>query len=326
MKILHDQNLAKYTTINIGGLVKTVYLPTNLEEFIFAIDECNASKLAFFVLGGGSNTVFDDQNLEYDQAVICLREFDQIIDQESVEGQLIIKTQPGLPLQKLVDFALFEQGFSDLIGLNRVPGTVAGAVVGNAGAYGTEIKDVVHKVKYINKSQIQTETKPVIFTLQNEECKFEYRNSFFKSNPDFLIVEIEFLLSKTDNIDIAKTKYTEIAQFRDQIYPVGYQSPGSLFKNLIFSKLDPDIATKIPKDWVVYGDKLPVGKLLEELGLKGYEVGGIKMTDRHPNIMWNKENGSFSDCQAVIKHLQTRVKVKFGIDIEPEVRFIKGKF
>jgi UDP-N-acetylmuramate dehydrogenase len=325
MKIDTNKNLSEITTTGIGGLVSLVFWPTNYPELIEAIRFCNDRKMPFFVLAGGSNTIFPDKDLTYGQVVINIKEFAGI-EITTQDDMTIFELDPGVELQKVVDLAI-QNGLGGVIGLNRVPGTIGGAVVGNAGAYGAETKDLVQKIEFIRFSEVKKQPDWVkIYTLQNSECFFGYRDSLFKQDKDILITRIYLELKNSSNPEEDQSKYDEIANKRDSIYPKGLQSPGSLFKNILFSSLSKKVQSNIPPEWVVFGDKLPVGKLLENIGAQGFQVGQMKQRDTHANIMINLGGGTFADANKVVKELQKKVYDKFGIEIEPEVRFIPKNF
>ena len=323
MNILKDQQLCNYNTIRIGGIIKYVFLPISLEQIVESVIFCDNNKVSFVILAGGSNVVFDDDNLGYNQAVINLKDYNSITFDKDKQT---IKCDCGAVLQNIVDLSL-NSGSGTMVGLNRIPGTIGGAIVGNAGAYGTEIKDIVESVNYIRISKIlsgqnnQTK-KPTIHTFNNTDCQFQYRGSVFKKDRDIVVVSTILNIPISADIQSDQARYDTIATKRDSVYPMGFKSPGSLFKNIIWSNLTPEQQDRIPKDWVVYGNKLPVGRLLEELNLKGKTIGGIKMTDNHPNIMLNFNNGNYKDATNLVQFLQSQVKTNFGIDIELEVRFL----
>lgn len=328
MKILYDQELKNYNTIQIGGKIKKLFLPKTLLEIIESIWHCKSNDLAFIVVAGGSNLVFPDQTLHYNQAVICLKDYNQSQQITSDQNTSILKilSNSGTILQTLVDQTLNLKSGA-MVNLNRIPGTIGGAVVGNAGAYGSEIRDLVTKVYYIRVSEIRhKDQKLKIHCCTNSECRFGYRDSIFKHDKDRIVVNVEFELQLSNQIELDRLIYDQIAKKRDAIYPLGYASPGSLFKNLLWHQQPPTVQAMIPKDWIVHGNKLPIGKLLEELNLKGFTVGGVQMTDRHPNIMLNFRQGNYQDALTVLRHLQQKVHDKFGINIEPEVLFVDDKF
>jgi UDP-N-acetylmuramate dehydrogenase len=313
-----DQELREYTTIGIGGKIHKMYFPLSLKELIEAIEECKSNNIQFFVLAGGSNTVFEDNKLIYEQAVINLCNLNTITAQDK-GGYCEIKTEAGAVLQSIVDLAL-SKGLEGITGLNRVPGTIGGAVVGNAGAYGCETKDFVNEVTVLDLSNFE------IKVLDNSDCKFGYRDSIFKHSKNLLVLSTTIHLIKSPNPQEEKLKYDEIATKRDAIYPKGLLSPGSLFKNLLWSELSEESQELVPKDWVVFGNKLPVGKLLESLDCKGFGYGEIQMRPTHANIMINKGKGTYADATSTVQELQNKVKAKYKIDIEPEVRFIPRNF
>jgi UDP-N-acetylmuramate dehydrogenase len=325
MKIDTNKYLSEMTTTGIGGLVSLVFWPTNHPELIEALRFCNDRKMPFFVLAGGSNTIFPDDKLVYSQAVINIKEFNTFEIKEQ-DGKTIFELDPGMELQKMVDLAM-EQGLAGAVGLNRVPGTIGGAVVGNAGAYGTETKDIVQKIEFIRLSEVKKQPDWInIYSLENSECFFGYRDSLFKQDKDILITRIYLEFTKSKDIEADKIKYDEITTKRDEIYPKGFQSPGSLFKNILFSTLPKEVQKNIPADWVVFGDKLPVGKLLENIDAKGFQIGQMKQRETHANIMTNLGGGTFADANKIVTELQKKVYAKFGIEIEPEVRFIPKNF
>jgi UDP-N-acetylenolpyruvoylglucosamine reductase len=313
-----DQNLNKYTTIGIGGKIKTMYFPISVEQIVESIKLCNSTNTPYFVLAGGSNTVFEDDNLVYDQAIINLTKFDHL--SYWFEGsECIINAESGVILQTLVDLAQ-ELKLEGITGLNRVPGTIGGAVVGNAGAYGCETKD------FVNSATVLDLTDYTIKELSNSDCNFTYRDSIFKHNKKYLVLRVTIHLQKSQNPSAEKSKYDEIATKRDAIYPKGLLSPGSLFKNLLWSDLPKESQELVPKDWVVYGNKLPVGKLLESLDCKGFGFGDVQMRPTHANIMINNGKGNFQEAVRTAQELKSKVKSKYKINIEPEVRFIPKDF
>ena len=347
MKVLFNQYLKNYNTIRIGGKVRWMFFPVNASEIIEAIKFAWDNKATFFILAGGSNTVFDDVGMNSRQVVINLSEMDnveinntnqncsktKVCHPELVSGSkklgvelLIIQCDPGVPLQKIVDTAL-KNNAGGIVGINRVPGTIGGAVVGNAGAYGCETMSFVEKVEYVDLDEIIKQPNWVnIHTLRNKDCHFGYRDSIFKHNKNWLITNIHLKISIDQDISKAISKYNEIAIKRDKIYPKGFASPGSLFKNILFNTLALEVQKNIDPSWVMYGNKLPVGKLLESLGLQGFTHRKIQMRPTHANIMTNLGGATYKDAKKTVEILQAKVKERFGIDIEPEVRFIDGDF
>jgi UDP-N-acetylmuramate dehydrogenase len=332
MEILENQFLADYTTIKIGGRVRWMFFPENKEEVVESVAFAVKNRLPFFILAGGSNTIFPDEKLLYRQLVINLTKMQDFQVYDDLNHS-ILELSPGLKLQKVVDLAqkLKLKGISSL---NRIPGTVGGAVLGNAGAYGTEIGSAVLKVEYIDLVKLvahflysgSQDTQDSLKIIDRKNCDFAYRQSFFKNQSNLLITRIWLKLEKEEDFLAEIENYNQIALKRDSVYPVGFVSPGSVFKNIMVADLKPEVLAKIPSEWIVYGGKIPVAKLLESVGSKELRIGGISMRPSHANIMINHGGGVFADVKNLIKTLQTRVLEKFDIEIEPEIRLIEADF
>lgn len=332
MQILENQLLSNFTTSKIGGRVRWMFFPENTAQIIETITFAVRNRLPFFILAGGSNTIFEDKKLHFRQLVINLTNFTSFQVCDHINHS-ILELSPGLQLQKVVDLAQKLQ----LIGissLNRIPGTVGGAVLGNAGAYGTEIGSVVLKVEYLNLSDLAhsiarhgtLNLENIVQVLDQEKCDFRYRQTFFKDKSNLLITRIWLKLTKTQDFSLEIANYNQIALKRDQVYPIGFMSPGSVFKNIMVSTLKPEILANIPDEWIVYGGKIPVAKLLESVGSKNLQFGDISMRESHANIMINHGGGMFKDVQELIFTLQNLVRSKYGIEIEPEIRLVQGDF
>lgn len=332
MEILQNQLLANYTTSKIGGRVRWMFFPTNTIEIIEAIKFSVRSRLPFFILAGGSNTIFEDKNLVFRQLVINLSKLDhfQVLDGL---GFSILEFEPGVRLQKLVDLAQ-QLNLKGVSSLNRIPGTIGGATIGNAGAYGTEIGSAIEAVEYINIEELvrrvmferEYSLSDLINKINRVECQFRYRQSYFKDRSNLLVTRIWVKLTKSLDFNEEIVNYTKIAKQRDAVYPVGFVSPGSVFKNVLIKDLTPDILAKIKPEWIVYNEKIPVAKLLESVESKTLRIGGISMRSTHANIMINHGGAQFSDVIGLIRELQKRVKEKFEIEIEPEIRLVSADF
>ena len=266
------------------------------------------------------------------QVVINLSKLDhfQVLDGL---GFSVLEFEPGVRLQKLVDLAQ-QLNLKGVSSLNRIPGTIGGATIGNAGAYGTEIGSVIDAVEYLDIEEL---VKNIMFKgglsegdliqrLDKNQCQFRYRQSYFKDKSNLLVTRIWVKLDKSVDFGGEKLNYAKIAKQRDAVYPVGFVSPGSVFKNVLIKDLAPEILAKIKPEWVVYNEKIPVAKLLESVGSKTLRIGGISMRETHANIMINHGGAQFSDVIGLIKELQNRVKDKFEIEIEPEIRLVSADF
>ena len=200
-----------------------------------------------------------------------------------------------------------------------IPGTIGGAIYGCAGAYGQEIKDRLVRARVWNGTKF--------LWLTNERCRFRYRDSIFKRHDDWIITEVVFSLQKTDPKLLQKTS-AEIIKTREQKYPPGLRCPGSFFKNIVVKSIKPVVVRKkllaqIERDKIKYG-KIPAAYLLERIGAKGMRLGGVAIADYHANLIYNRSGGTAKDIRGLASDLKRKVRQKFGIILEEEVRYIMG--
>lgn len=296
--------LASLTTLDIGGPAKyfiDVKDKKNLKE---ALKWAKDKGVDHLIIGGGSNLLIADQGI------------DKLVIKNSLAGISIygdtIVVKSGTPLQKLVDFSI-NNSLAGLYGLTGIPGTVGGAIYGNAGAYGQTISDCLASVIAFD----QEGEKEV--TLDKKQCQFGYRNSGFKKN-SLIILEATFKLKQGDKDDL-KEKSEEIREKRLFRYPPGLKCPGSFFKNILAETLPKDILKNIPEDKMPYG-KVNAGYLLESVGAKGEKEGDIEVSEVHGNLFVNKGEGKAEDFYKLAKRLALRVKDKFNLSLEPEVQLI----
>ena len=294
LKFQDNYLLKNLTTLQIGGPAKKFVAVTSPPELLEAIQYAKQNHLNYLVVGGGSNLLIADEG------------FDGLIIKNEISGLhpkgVIVSVKSGTILQNLVDYTI-QKGLSGLQKLAGIPGTVGGAVYGNAGAYGQTISDHIISVDQ----------------LDNSDCSFGYRNSIFKKTKQ-PIVEVTFQLKTTDP-EILKKEAEEVLSKRLVKYPPGIKCPGSFFKNLIAAEIPEEILKNIPPEKIVYG-KLPAGTLLEEVGAKGQSLDGIEISQNHANLFINSGNGSAKDFYNLAKTYVQKVKEKFGITLVPEVQLI----
>lgn len=302
LKITENFPLSQITTLQIGGPARQFVTVTTQEELIEAINLANQNNLPYIVIGGGSNLLVADEGIN---KLVIKNEIEGIT---KVVRFLTVKT--GTPLQHLVDYSI-ANNLSGLQNLSGIPGTLGGAIFGNAGAYGQSICDHLREVVCFDGKQI--------IALQKDECEFGYRDSIFKKN-HWTILEATFKLDVGKSKDLRK-EADEILEKRLIKYPKGIKCPGSFFKNLIAERLPKNVLAKIPKEKIVYG-KLPAGSLLEMVDARGDKLGDIEIASYHANLFINKGKGSTSDFYALAKKYVQKVKQKFGITLEPEVQLI----
>jgi UDP-N-acetylmuramate dehydrogenase len=315
--------LSNYTTLNIGGPALAINTAHNESELIDHIILATTKNQKYLVIGSGSNLLVSDDGYP---GIIIKNEIQGIRQ----EGN-ILKVKSGTILQELVDFAN-QHSLSGVQALAGIPGTVGGAVFGNAGAYGQTISDHLIKVVALNPKHLESRifhpSKEVssaefglelLHELNKDQCHFGYRDSEFKRNK-YILVEIIFELSE-GNAQALKTESEETIKKREVKYPPGIKCPGSFFKNIIANSLPHEVLTKIPPDKIMYG-KIPAGALLEMVGAKGDNQGDIEIANYHANLFVNKGNGNAKDFYELAQKYYQKVKDQFGITLEPEVQLI----
>lgn len=310
MKFIENYLISNVTTLQIGGPAKKFVSVKTEQELIEAIKYAKQNDIDFLVIGGGSNLLVNDQGVD------CL-----VIKNEITGTDLkgaTLKVRSGIKLQDVVDFTI-KKGLSGLHKLTGIPGTLGGAVFGNAGAYGQTISDNIHSVVVLNERSESKDDHPSQVTLSKKECNFDYRDSIFKKNHS-IILEVTFKLEGADP-NILKKEADDILSKRLIKYPKGIKCPGSFFKNIVAETLPREILDKIPQDKIVYG-KLPAGYLLESVSAKGDSLGGIYIADHHANLFINKGKGTAQAFYTLAKKYSDLVKDKFGITLEPEVQLI----
>ncbi len=291
--------MSKLTTLGIGGPAKYFYVAKTQKSLLKAVAWAKDKHLKYLVVGSGSNLLVSDKGFD---GLVIKNELSGIV----AEGPFL-KVQSGTPLQKLIDFTI-KHGLGGMNLLTGIPGTVGGAIYGNAGAFGQTISDCVKAVTCLG-----------LFYLSKQECGFAYRDSILKRNKH-IILEVEFSLPSADKT-ILKQESKDILEKRKKKYPSGILCPGSFFKNIIAADLPVKIVQKIPKEKIVYG-KIPAGGLIELVGGKGDRIGRIQIAQNHGNTFINLGGGTAKDFYRLAKKYQIAVKEKFGINLEPEVQLI----
>lgn len=307
LKIEKNKILANFSTFKIGGAAKYFARVKNQKEIEKAIKWAREKKLPFFILGGGSNVLFSDKGFK--GLVIKLQN-----TKYEIRNTKII-AQAGCPLQKLVQETI-KNGLAGLEWAVGIPGTIGGAIYGNCGAFGGEIKDLVEKVKIAELLNGKLQIKE----LENKDCKFGYRNSIFKRKKNWIILEAALKLKK-GNKEKLKEKIREFLKIRKEKQPLEYPSLGSVFKNLPLEKVPKKIQEEFKEK--IKNGFLPAAVLIEAAGLKGKKIGGAKISEKHANFIVNFKNAKAKDVFALIELVKKKIKEEFKIELEEEIE--RGK-
>ena len=285
-KVLVDELMKNHTTYGIGGPVDLFILPSNKEDLIKVFEISKKYNQEVNVVGSGSNLLVSDNGIR--GVVICIKNCLNNLDVEDNK----IYAECGVMLGKLVKHSIKNnlKGLENLIG---VPGTLGGALIMNAGAWGGEISNCLESVELIDPD------KNEVITLAKSEIDFSYRSSSFPNG--------SILLSALFHMDYSDKKMIEdsskIAQFgRKDTQPLNYRSAGSVFKNPSKEK--------------------PAGMLIDKAGLKGLTIGGAQISEKHANFFINKENAKANDMLMLIKKAKNMVKEKFDVDMNLEVKLM----
>lgn len=303
-KIKFSISLSNFTTLKIGGPAKAFLGTKTAAELIGAITWAKEKNLPYLVMGGGSNLLVSDKGfpgLVIKNAMTGIK----------TEGQTLT-VKSGTSLQELVDFTI-HHGLGGVQKLTGIPGTVGGAIFGNAGAYGQTISNHLQRVACLNPHTLQ------LTSLSQKGCGFDYRDSNFKIN-HLVILEVHLKLPSADS-KILADEAQEVLKLRQAKYPPQTKCPGSFFKNVLVEKIPPKIRSLIPKNRDTYG-KVPAWYFLEEVEAKGQRLGNIKIANFHANLFINLGRGKAKDFWQLAKTYSDKVKEKFGITLEPEVQLI----
>lgn len=283
-RILIQEPMGRHTTFRVGGPAQYYLTPTE-EELADVVNLCLEQEVPYILIGNGSNLLVSDKGIG--GAVI---EIGKEMAQIRVEGNRIY-AQAGALLSKTANTAL-EAGLTGMEFAAGIPGCIGGAVVMNAGAYGGEMKDIIGSVTVLTK---QGERKK----LGLKELDLAYRHSCIIEER-YIVLEVELLLQEGDREQI-RGRMEELKAKRLEKQPLEYPSAGSTFKR--------------PEGYFA-------GKLIMDAGLRGFQVGGAAVAEKHCGFVINKEAATAADIYQLIQEIQDEVQRQFGVRLEPEVKMV----
>lgn len=297
--------LKNYSNYKIGGLARYFFEPKNVDETIEAIEEARRLKIPVFILGGGTNILFSDSGFNG----LVLKPGFKFIKKEN--GGL--RAGAGAMISDLLDY-LTDKSLAGLEWAGGLPGTLGGAIRGNAGCFGGETQAVIKEVASMDIASGK------IIKRKKEDCDFGYRSSVFKAgNGNEIILEASLVFEKGDKKAI-KAESEKNINYRKERQPLEHPNIGSIFKNVNFENI-PESRNK-NFDSVVKTDPFPVvpaAHLVSEAGLKGISFGGAMISPKHPNFIVNILNASANDVENLVRLAKKEVKNKFGIGLEEEI-------
>ena len=309
--ILRNESMKKHTSFKIGGEAEFFVKAKNIEEIKHILSICKNNNIPLTIVGNGSNLLVKDNGIK---GIVLKVDFDNIkieniedyniqnmldkenkwenIKQNNNENYAIVTVGAGVTLGKLAQ-VLLKKSISGFEFASGIPGTIGGAIRMNAGAYGSEFKDIVIETTCINLNG-------EIIKLNNVQQKFEYRRSVFKDEK-YIILESKLMLKCVEDSKIIKEKMDEYKKSRVEKQPIEFPSAGSTFKR---------------------GSDFITAKLIDECGLKGYTVGDAQVSTKHAGFVINKGNATAEDVIKLVEIIKKTILDKFEKNIELEVEII----
>lgn len=287
IEVMVEEPMRRHTTFAIGGPADLFVVPKTPEQLAKALQVIRDCGLPLLLLGNGSNMLVSDAG--YRGAVVCTTEMDDV--RAVAENRLIV--QAGALLSRVSRYAQ-RAGLTGAEFAGGIPGSLGGAVFMNAGAYDGQMAGIVEQTEYLDGSG-------TVHTLTGEEHCFAYRGSAFRAHPDWVVLRSVLRLQPGDPAAILD-KMNDFAQRRRDKQPLNYPSAGSTFKR--------------PEGYFA-------GRLIEDAGLKGVSVGAAQVSEKHAGFLINRGGATCEEMLRLIELVQQRVREKFGVELECEVRIIR---
>ena len=282
--ILKNEPMSKHTSLKIGGNADYFVKIKSVEELKKVLELADENDVPVTIIGNGNNLLVKDGGIRGIVVKLNLNSFKI----RKTSKEILITAESGMTLATLSNIAQKEE-IEGLEFLSGIPGTIGGAIRMNAGAYGSEMKDVVVKTRYMTYDG-------KLKTLELDDHKFEYRNSIF-SKLDVIIIDTTLKLKKGSKQEI-ETKIKEYATARRNSQPLEYPNAGSTFKR---------------KEGII------TAKLIDECGLKGFSIGDAEVSSKHAGFIINKGKATADDVLKLVEHVKKEIKNKYNLDLELEI-------
>jgi len=279
-----NASLKKYNTYRLDVYVNYLIFPKSIDELIKLLRYLKENNMKYLILGGGSNVIFARPVFDI---VIKLDRLNKV----SINGN-IVKAEAGVSLISL-SHTCMKEGLFGLAFAGGIPGLVGASTAMNAGAYKEEISDTLKEVKVLTPSL-------EIITMSKDELEYSYRDSFLKRNKDYICLETTFEMKKEDSNKI-KNLMGDRKRRRLESQPLDKPSAGSVFRN---------------------PEGLSAGKLIEDIGFKGYTIGGASISEKHANFIINNGDATYEDIIELIELIKKKVKKAYNIDLILEQEII----
>lgn len=285
-KIIEHPQMRKYTTYQTGGEADLMVFPSNIDQLVCLLSYIKENKIPYKIIGNGSNLIFQDE--PYHGVIIKLEELNSL---EIYKNYVVVGA--GYSLMRLA-LKVSKMGYSGLEFAAGIPGTIGGSIFMNAGAYKSDMGYITEKVKVLTPDL-------KIKELTNQEMQFHYRTSFCKTHPEYVVLEATLKLSYRDPKEIMEL-IGERKKRRLETQPLEYPSAGSVFRN--------------PE-----GDY--AGRLIEEIGYKGKQIGGAMVSQKHANFIINVGGATSQDIKTLIQEIKEKVYEKYKIELKEEQEYVE---
>ena len=288
-EIKQNEPMKNHTSFKIGGPAEFYIKIKSVKELRKVLEFTKKNNIKVTIIGNGSNVLIPDEGIK---GIVIRTNLKEIKIENKDKENIEVTVNDAVPIGFLAQKLLKEEitGFEELSG---IPGTIGGAILMNAGAHGKEMKDIVTEI-------IAMDYDGKIYNFTNEKAEFSYRHSKF-SGGEYIIIQAKLQLTK-GNRDEIKTKMAEYAQYRKEKQPIESPSAGSTFKR---------------------GTDFITAKLIDEAGLKGYSIGGAKVSEKHAGFIINTGDATAKDVLDLAKYVTDKVYEKFNKKIELEIKILK---
>ncbi|MGI6094712.1 MAG: UDP-N-acetylmuramate dehydrogenase [Lachnospiraceae bacterium] len=283
--VLLKEPMSRHTTFRIGGPADYFVVPDTVEQLSQLVKICIKEEIPYFILGNGSNLLVSDEGYRG----VVLQLYRNMCD-ICVKGSQV-HAQAGALLSQIAKKAQ-EHNLTGFEFAGGIPGTLGGAAVMNAGAYGGEMKEILAQVTVLDQ-------QGNVLTLPSDSLQMGYRTSIIKEK-QYIVLEAVIQLAKGDP-DVIAERMEELKELRVSKQPLDYPSAGSTFKR--------------PAGYFA-------GKLIMDAGLAGYSVGDAQVSEKHCGFVINQRNATAEEVKTLMLHVRDQVKEKFGVELEPEVKFL----
>lgn len=310
-KLKANEPLYKHTTFKIGGNARFLLMLDAIDDAVKALQYMDGEGISYMMLGGGSNMLASDE--EFDGVVVQIKAKHMIIHDSVDEERVVVEVEAGCPTVEVArkTMAAGIAGFEWGVG---VPGSMGGAVRGNAGAMGSDMKASVAEVDVYRDGEV--------VRLSGKDCAFGYRESLFKHNSD-VVLRVWLRLTKGEDLETRK-KAIECLQYRTKTQPQGFPSTGCIFKNVVFQELD-ELSETLQADLLpIFKERkiISAGWLVDQAGMKEGQVGQAQVSERHGNFIINLGGATAEDVKKLIAQIKQAVYDKYEVMLEEEVAII----